>query len=188
MENSHKEKMEEILHFWFEEVTDEQKYVRDDSFDELIRRKYKDIYFDIVKSRAKDWVKTPEGSLAAIIVLDQFSRNMFRESKQSFAEDVLALKIAEDMVNSGYDKKIALKRRGAIYMPYMHSESREVHGRALQIFENYSKETGNTSSLEYEIKHKEIIDRFGRYPHRNNILGRRFASGEEEFNKKHGGF
>ena len=181
-------KVNEILTFWFEETTSKQKYMKDDAFDVLIKTSYEDVYWDIVKSKGVEWRKTPVGSLAAIVVLDQFSRNMFRGDAQSFAADDLALEIAEEMVATGADKKIAADRRGAIYMPYMHSESKEVHERALSIFEEHAKETGETSGLKYEKKHKKIIDRFERYPHRNKILGRESIPEEEEFNTEHGGF
>ena len=122
----------EIIKFWFEEVSTKQKYQKDAKFDALIKGKYEEVYWDIVKGEAKRWMDSLEGSLAAIVVLDQFSRNMFRDDKQSFEADSLALLIAQSVVASGNDKKIDIKRRGAIYMPYMHSESKEVHKEALK--------------------------------------------------------
>ena len=182
------DKIHDILHFWFEETSSKQKYMKDEAFDARIKDEYEDTYWELVRSRGTEWRKTPKGSLAAIVVLDQFSRNMFRGDPQSFAADDLALEIAGEMGASGTDKEITAERRGAIYMPYMHSESKEVHARALSIFERHAQETGEMSGLEYEKKHKAIIDRFGRYPHRNKVLGRTSTLEEEEFNKEHRGF
>ena len=134
-----KEKISEILEFWFVETTDEQKYVKNEAFDELIREKYLNAYNDIVTSGRSEWVKSSDGALAAIIVLDQFSRNMFRDDAKSFKEDELALLIAKDMVKSGMDKEISLERRMAVYMPYMHSESKEVHVESKKLFDKKIK-------------------------------------------------
>jgi uncharacterized protein (DUF924 family) len=180
--------IEEILEFWFEKTSTKQKFTKDEKFDSLIREKYLDLYWRVVNRETTDWEAVPEGILAEIVVLDQFSRNMFRGDKQSFAEDALALELAEKMVEKGLDKKISLEKRSAIYMPYMHSESREVHEKALEIFKKFAKESSDNTTLEYELKHKSIIDKFGRYPHRNEVLGRESTPEEITFNNEHGGF
>ena len=184
MKNADKGKIEEILKFWFEETSPKQKFKKDPDFDALITSRFKTVYEDIMNRKTEAWREMPEGRLAEIVVLDQFSRNMFRDDPQSFAAVVLALELAQEAVATGDDKKLPKEWRGAIYMPYMHSESRDVHEEALKLFTEY----GNKENLKYEIKHKEIIDHFGRYPHRNKILGRESSSEEIEFLKKHSGF
>ena len=120
------------------------------------------------------WRKTAEGRLAEIIVLDQFSRNIFRGTARAFAQDSLALALAQEAISLDLDKQLSPEQRAFLYMPFMHSESRLIHEYAFKLFQRL----GNPSNLEYEIKHKIIIERFGRYPHRNQILGR--ESTEEE--------
>lgn len=178
------EKISEILNFWFEEATFKQKFSKDPEFDATIVLKFEETYWDIMNRKTEGWRKTPEGRLAEIIVLDQFARNMFRDSAQQFAGDERAIKLAQEAVALGADKKIDKDRRLFFYMPYMHSESKAIHKKAFWIFLRY----GKWINFKYERKHKKIIDRFGRYPHRNEILGRESTPEEIEFNKKHGGF
>jgi uncharacterized protein (DUF924 family) len=178
------EVIQSILKFWFEETTPEQKFKKDKDFDKLIKQKFLDTYWDIINGKTESWRSSPKGRLAEIIVLDQFARNMFRNDPQSFAGDNLALKLAQETIKSGDDMKLPIEQRTFIYMPYMHSESKEIHEKALEIF----KKHGQPKNLEYEIKHKEIIDKFGRYPHRNEILGRESTPEEKEFLKTHNGF
>lgn len=175
---------QDVLRFWFEETKPEQRFKKDETFDALIKERFEDTYFAIVNGETTSWRETPEGRLAEIIILDQFARNMFRGSPQSFEGDELALKLAREAVASGDDMKVPYEQRGFVYMPYMHSESKDVHEEAVKIFEAY----GNEEMLEYEKKHKEIIDRFGRYPHRNEVLGRESTEEEKEFLKEHTGF
>ncbi len=178
------QKIQEVLSFWFEEVTPKQKFAKDSEFDALVSEKFKDSYWEIVRGETKDWREIPEGRLAEIIVLDQFARNMFRDEAQCFSADVLALKLAQEALKVGDDKKVSKEQRVFFYMPYMHSESKEVHKEALKIF----TEHGNENNLKYEIQHKEIIEQFGRYPHRNELLGRESTPEELEFLKERSGF
>ena len=177
---------QDVLRFWFEECTPQQWFSKDDAFDAKMRERFLDTYWKVVEGKTKDWHMTPEGRLAGIIVLDQFSRNMFRNSPQAFANDPLALSLAEEAVKSGDDMKMDPQHRYFIYMPYMHSESRDVHRKALRLF--FSLPFSLWGGLLYEWKHKRIIDRFGRYPHRNEILGRISTPEEIEFLKTHKGF
>jgi len=184
MDTSDTKEIQTILDFWFKEVTPKQKFTKDAEFDALVREKFEATYWNIMKRGTSSWRETPEGRLAEIIVLDQFARNMFRDQAQSFAEDELALSLARDARVAGADKEVPLEWRTFFYMPYMHSESKEVHEEALRIF----TEHGVKENLEYEIKHKAIIDRFGRYPHRNAILGRESTPEELVFLETEGGF
>jgi uncharacterized protein (DUF924 family) len=172
-----------ILNYWFEETTGKQKFTKDPEFDAKVKQRFEETYWDIINGKTNSWRTTPEGRLAEIIVLDQFARNMFRNDKQAFAGDALALTLARDARNVGADKEVEENRRTFFYMPYMHSESKEAHIEALAIF----KEVGG-KNLKYEIKHKAIIDRFGRYPHRNKLLGRNSTQEEISFLKDNPGF
>jgi uncharacterized protein (DUF924 family) len=120
--------------------------------------------------------------LAEIIVLDQFSRNMYRDTPQSFAYDVIALVLAQEAVAQGAHRELALPKRSFVLMPYMHSESLLVHEQAMQLFD----QPGLEDDLDFERRHKSIIERFGRYPHRNAILGRTSTAEELEFLKQPG--
>ena len=172
----------DVITFWFETSTPKQWYSKDDAYDEQIKRDFLDTYWQVVRGECSSWRDNPEGRLAEIIVLDQFSRNMFRGEAQSFMYDPLALALAQGMVRDGDDKKLAATHRSFAYMPYMHSESKVVHEEALLLFQSLD---GNA---EYEVKHKKIIDTFGRYPHRNEILGRSSTPQELEFLKSNSGF
>jgi len=168
---------QDILHFWFEEIEPKQIWIKDPDFDQLIINRFSEVYAKATRCELYEWRKHPEGRLAEIIVLDQFSRNMFRDSAQAFAFDSLALCLAQQAIAVEDDQKIETSRRGFMYLPFMHSESREIHQQALKIYQEF----GEQGSLEFEIKHKVIIDKFGRYPHRNKALGRESTQDEIQF-------
>ena len=163
-----------ILHFWFEELTPKQHFVKDAALDETIRTRFGDTLEAAAQCELFAWRATAAGRLAEIIVLDQFSRNVYRDTPRAFAQDALALVLAQELVASGLDSSLPEAQRVFAYMPYMHSESALVHTQAVALF----TQLGNQDNLNYELRHKAIIDRFGRYPHRNAILGR--ASSAEE--------
>jgi uncharacterized protein (DUF924 family) len=173
--------MEDILEFWFRTLQPSDWYKKSDELDEQIKERFEPVYRQVVAGETSDWRGTPEGRLAEIIVLDQFSRNMFRGSPESFVADPLALALAQEAVRNGDDQKLEMRQRVFVYMPYMHSESARVHEQAMDLF-------ADTPNLEYEIKHKAIIDRFGRYPHRNDVLGRESTAEELEWMKTNSGF
>jgi uncharacterized protein (DUF924 family) len=173
--------VEEVLEFWFRTLKPADWYKKSDELDNKISDRFEALYHRIVAGETADWRETPAGRLAEIIVLDQFSRNMFRGSAQSFAADPLALALAQEAVRSGADRELDDKQRAFLYMPYMHSESRQVHEDAMVLFEDLP-------NLSFEIKHKAIIDRFGRYPHRNEILGRKSTAEELEWMETNSGF
>lgn len=165
---------ESILRFWFKEITPAQWWKVDAEFDRIVLNRFSALYGQAIQSELFLWRRSPTGRLAEIIILDQFSRNMFRGTKLAFAADPLALALAQEAIATGDDLKLSVEERVFVYMPYMHSESRLIHGVAERLF----KENGPESNYEFELRHKAIIDRFGRYPHRNEILGR--ESTEEE--------
>jgi Uncharacterized protein conserved in bacteria len=163
-----------VLHFWFHEIDSKLWFSKDAEFDELVRTRFLEIHGQAMRGETYIWRRTPEGRLAEIILLDQFSRNMFRNRPESFATDTLALVLAQEAISVGADLKISNEKKAFMYMPFMHSESLVIHEEAVKLF----SQPGLEFNLDYEMKHKVIIERFGRYPHRNAVLGR--ASSEEE--------
>ena len=168
-----------ILKFWFEEIEQSQWWLKDDAFDRMIIGRFSAIHAKAVRCELFEWRTTSEGRLAEVIILDQFSRNMFRDSAESFKYDALALMLSQEAVLTGADKTLNSTQRGVLYLPFMHSESAKIHSVALSLYQ----ENGIQSNLDFEIKHKNIIDQFGRYPHRNKILGRTSTEQEIEFLK-----
>jgi uncharacterized protein (DUF924 family) len=176
----------DILKFWFEESSPRQWFARSDAFDAEIRARFFDTYERAARGETESWRQTPEGRLAEIIVLDQFSRNLFREDPRAFAQDERALSLAQEAIAAGADKKLSAAQRQFLYMPFMHSESKQAHARAVRLFR--SLPFWRWAVLYFELRHKRIIDRFGRYPHRNKALGRASTPEEETFLKTHKGF
>jgi uncharacterized protein (DUF924 family) len=175
---------QDVIRFWFEECKPAQWFTKDEAFDQTLRDRFASVHAAAVKGETASWRSEPRGKLAEIIVLDQFPRNMFRGTREAFASDEHALRLAEEAVAAGDDQKLSAQERHFLYMPYMHSESPEIHEKALQLF----TALGKAEALDYEIAHKKIIDRFGRYPHRNAILGRASTPEEIEFMETHKGF
>lgn len=171
-------KPETVLVFWFKELEQKQWFVKDISLDNHITERFSDFHAAAHAGELYHWRKTAHGRLAEIIVLDQFSRNMFRDDPRAFASDPVALILAQEAVAIGADKKLINPfERAFLYMPYMHSESEKIHELALDLFD----QPGLENNYDFEIKHKKIIDRFGRYPHRNEILGRTSTPDELAF-------
>ena len=167
----------DILRFWFEELTEKQHFTKDTALDALIRTRFGDTLEAAAQCELYAWRSTPQGALAEIIVLDQFSRNIFRDTPRAFAQDALALALAQTLVASKQDQQLDLAQRRFAYMPYMHSESPLIHAQAATLFAL----PGLEDNLAFELQHSAIIDRFGRYPHRNQILGRRSSAEELVF-------
>ncbi len=171
--------MEQVLSFWFERHGPDQWWAKDPAFDEAIRTEFGALHASAALGELHDWREAPEGRLAEIIVLDQFSRNLYREDPRAFACDGMALALAQEAVRIGADKALPLERRHFFYLPYEHSESPRIHEIAVTLFESL----GDPESLKYELQHKVIIDRFGRYPHRNKALSRPSTAEEIAFLK-----
>lgn len=163
-----------IIDFWFVEIDPSQWWRKDEDFDRQILERFGAVHARASKCELYAWRTTPLGRLAEIIVLDQFARNIFRDTAQAFATDSLALALAQEAISAQASVALEPKKRAFLYLPFMHSESREIHEIAVKLF----GEDGLESNLDFEYRHKAIIDRFGRYPHRNALLGR--ASSEEE--------
>jgi len=165
---SYRMQPQSILHFWFTELTPKQHYAKDAALDEAIRSRFGATLEAAARCELFAWRATPEGRLAEVLVLDQFSRNVYRDTPRAFAQDALALALAQELVASGQDRSLPMMQRSFAYMPYMHSESALIHAQAVALF----AQPGMEDSLRFEQRHQEIIDRFGRYPHRNALLGR----------------
>lgn len=159
---------ERVIDFWFTEIDEQSWWKKDEKFDAQIRARFGTLHQQAIACELADWRNSPQGSLAEVVVLDQFSRNMFRDTPQAFAWDPQALVLAQVAIAKGYDRSLTQIQRAFLYLPFMHSESAHIHDQALQLYEVLGLE----KQLEFELKHKVIIDKFGRYPHRNAILGR----------------
>lgn len=171
---------QQILTFWFEELTPQQWWQADEEFDNTIKQRFSSILQQAAAGELAHWRQNAHGRLAEIIVLDQFSRNIHRNTPQAFSQDAMALALAQEAVAAGALQHLNADERNFLLMPYMHSESRVVHNQAELLFKQYAPD----NNYQFELKHKVIIDRFGRYPHRNNILGRQSTAEEKAFLKQ----
>lgn len=166
-----------VIDFWFKEIKPAQWWQKDAAFDQLITERFLALHQQAVRGELFPWRKEPLGRLAEIIILDQFSRNMFRDTPESFAYDAMAVVLTQEAIAVNAHESLSAIERSFLYMPFMHSESLIIHDLAVELF----KENGIEANYEFELKHREIIERFGRYPHRNAILGRESTAEEEAF-------
>lgn len=173
---------EAVLAFWFRELEPKQWWLADPALDAQIRERFGDTLARAARGELSTWRETAEGRLAEIIVLDQFSRNIHRGSPVAFAQDPAALVLAQEAIRTGTPAVLSPIQRNFLYMPFMHSESRVIHAWAARLF----RDNGLQANYRVEMRHKEIIDRFGRYPHRNAILGRESTPEELAFLKQPG--
>lgn len=168
---------EAVLDFWFRELRSEQWWAADPALDVLIRTRFGASHAAAAAGELQAWRATARGRLAEVIVLDQFSRNIQRGTPGAFARDGMALVLAQEAVAAGVAAALPPAERAFLYMPWMHSESAAIHEEAVRLFSDPEL----AFNLDFELKHKAIIDRFGRYPHRNAILGRTSTPKELEF-------
>lgn len=166
-----------ILEFWFETIDPKKHFAKDPAFDAIIRTRFSAAHRAAARGELFEWRDGAAGRLAEIVILDQFSRNLFRDRAEAFACDAMALALAQEAVRAGADHELPAARRAFVYMPYMHSESARIHEVAIRLFD----QPGLEKTLEFERSHKAIIDRFGRYPHRNAALGRPSTEEEQAF-------
>jgi uncharacterized protein (DUF924 family) len=167
--------MDEVLAFWFAHSS--RWFAKDEAFDAEIRQRFLALHDEVERGEHEDWRSTPRGALAYVIVLDQFSRNMFRGTPRSFASDARALAAAHDALSRGFDQALSPEERSFLYMPLMHSEDLADQERCVDLF----RALGDAYSLGFAVQHRDIIARFGRFPHRNAILGRTSSPEELEF-------
>ncbi|NWF58787.1 MAG: DUF924 domain-containing protein [Fischerella sp.] len=184
---------QEILDFWFgkPDQADYGKprdfwFTKKPEFDEQVRTRFLKDYQKAAEGYLEDWIEFPDTCLALILLLDQFPRNMFRGTPEAFATDWEALSTAHHAIAKGYDRKLLAVQRWFIYLPFEHSENLEDQRRAVKLFQQLSDDPDSASCIDYAIRHMEVIERFGRFPHRNAILGRTSTSEEKEFLKQSG--
>jgi uncharacterized protein (DUF924 family) len=162
--------------FWFNKTPD---------IDQEIRIKFFEDYQQAAGGYLNDWINSPQTCLALILLLDQFPRNMFRDTPQAFATDWDALTTAQHAVAHGYDRQLLPVQRWFIYLPFEHSENLEDQRQGIKLFQQLSDDPHSAGAIEHALRHKQIIEKFGRFPHRNQILGRKSTASEEEFLQQH---
>ena len=191
-----------VLDLWFgtldelgraDEAHRDSWWAKDNAFDDTIRQRFQPLHDAIVARQCEAWLSDLHGCLAYVIVLDQFSRNMFRGTDRMFAADAQAREASELAVNRGDDLKLKFDERGFLYMPFMHSERLEDQERCIQLFQGLLDEQKDEKlraaakySLEFAISHRDIVQKFGRFPHRNAVLERTSTAYELEFLLKPG--
>ncbi|MBN6065579.1 DUF924 domain-containing protein [Aggregatibacter actinomycetemcomitans] len=168
---------QDILSFWFEECEPAQWFGKSDEFDAMLRERFGNVAEAAALGELAHWRNSIDGRLAEIIVLDQFSRNLWRNTPRAFAQDPMALALAQEAVKLPEYQNLPQVWRKFMIMPYMHSESPLIHAQALPLFAALN----DAYTFDYELRHKDIVDRFGRYPHRNQILDRVSTPEEREF-------
>jgi len=176
-ENSDDQWVEDILGFWFAELNAKDWFVKSEAVDTLISERFADLYERLSRSLPAQCERSGRAALAAIITLDQLPRNMFRNSPKMFATDEMALGLAQATITLKLDKGLSLDERQFVYMPFQHSEDRVLQARSIELYEKL----GDEKVLKFAIAHKNIIDRFGRFPHRNAVIGRDSSKEERDF-------
>ena len=178
---------EEVLAFWFgregEEGYGEFReawFTQDPNFDREVRDRFEDAYEEAVAGELEAWKEEARSCLALILTLDQFPRNMFRGDARMYVADGLALAAAVHAIEQAYDRELPPLQRAFVYMPFMHSEDLEDQRRSVELFRGLGG-MGETDPAEYAVRHLRIVERFGRFPHRNEILGRRTTPEEAAF-------
>ncbi|HUZ67889.1 MAG TPA: DUF924 family protein [Beijerinckiaceae bacterium] len=167
---------DDVLTFWRDAGPD-RWFSKDETFDATIRARFLPYYEAAARGGLDRWTSQPDGALALLILLDQFPRNIFRGQKRAFAADSLARAVAATALASGYDRRCETVLRQFFYLPFMHSERLDDQDRCLRLYENM----GDEALLKYAREHRSIIARFGRFPHRNALLGRQSSAEEQAF-------
>jgi uncharacterized protein (DUF924 family) len=184
----HQADPDDVLDFWFGPPQDgvplpvrDAWFRKDDAFDATIRTRFRDVVAEALAGGFGHWCATPRGALARVIVLDQFTRNAFRGMPEAFAGDERALATARDAIARGFEASLQPVERWFLYMPFEHSEALADQERSVALFEALARETGLDAPLDWAVRHADVVRRFGRFPHRNAILGRASTPEEEAF-------
>lgn len=198
MMGNDREKIKKILHFWFGDLKkdevpgdDKQKswWMKDAEFDERIKNNFVNDLKMAIRGELDHWKTGPDSMLALIILLDQFSRNIYRDKSKAFSQDDQAIQICLEGIEKGFDKTLHPVERIFFYIPFMHSEDIDMQEKSLKYFSGLLEEYKEpesvadvvSNSYKFAVKHYDIIKRFGRYPHRNEILGRESTPEEKKF-------
>jgi len=181
----------EVLHFWFGEGDDYGKahkrwFEKDPAFDALVTQRYQSLHHQMMEGQHCDWLDAPRDCLARIVVLDQFPRHSYRGAARAFSSDALALEAARHLVDKGWDPGMLPVERMFAYLPFQHSESLADQERACELYAPLQAFPETADTGRYAIAHRDIIRRFGRFPHRNAALGRASTPEEVEFLKQPG--
>ena len=167
--------VDEVLRFWFEQLSEAQWWEQDDAVDAQIHDRFLALH-ERLTPQVDYSLNTPRSLLAAVIVLDQFSRNLFRRTPRAYAADPIARRLARSAIERGFDSSLTVLERQFLYLPFEHSEDGADQQLSVELF----TALGNDEWTRYAIEHNEVIDRFGRFPHRNAVLGRRSTPDETE--------
>jgi uncharacterized protein (DUF924 family) len=168
---------QEILEFWFTELLPTQWFRPDPAVDTAIKLRFGPVCSDLARGVPDNWTSTAHGALASVLVLDQFPRNIHRGTPQAFATDTMALAIAGKAIQKGFDLELAKSERQFLYMPYQHAEDQVAQDKSITLY----TALGDPDVLAFALRHADIIRRFGRFPHRNAILGRISSEAERLF-------
>lgn len=174
-----KDIQEDIIRFWFEETQPSQWFQVNPDFDALIKERFEEAYNNAVAGQFDDWQTSADGALALCILLDQMPRNMFRGTPNAFATDKKALIIAKFAISKGLDQVLPVLKRRFLYLPFEHSEVLSDQVRSVELFETIKDE--DKLGHEYALRHLAVVEKYGRFPHRNKILGRENTPEEEEY-------
>ncbi len=175
---------QQVLGYWFDALTPEQHFAKDESVDRTIAERFGALRDDVLAADALGWRSEPDHLLAAILLLDQFSRNIHRDDPQAYAADPLALSLAQEGIERGWHEALAPEHAQFLLMPLMHAESRDMAGESVARFEAL----GRAENVTFAHDHADVIARFGRYPSRNAALGRESTPEEVEYLAAGGGW
>ncbi len=164
----------DVIKFWFSEKIKPRWFDSTPAFDQLLRDRYLETYNAAVNGELNEWFATPEGSLALVIIFDQFPLNMFRSKAQGFMTEADARRVANDAIEKQFDEMLSDEQKAFLYMPFMHSETLADQDKSIALYEK----AGLNDNLKFSRHHRDIVIRFGRFPHRNEILGRSSTTAE----------
>ncbi len=172
-----------VLNFWFGQTEQRRRewFIKDTDFDQLVEATLGELYPLARDGQLTDWQTTAQGCLALVILLDQYPRNVFRDQPAAFATDALALAIAQAAITQNFDQQLTPWQRLFLYLPFEHSEELAMQEQCLRLFASFPEIPDKAELVDYAQRHHRIIQRFGRFPHRNPILGRPSTPAETEF-------
>jgi uncharacterized protein (DUF924 family) len=187
-ENFYMKAVQAVLEFWFGKELKPRKawFAKDLQFDQEIRSRFLSLHIQATAGELADWKNSAESCLALVIVLDQFSRNMFRGQPEAFTSDSAALEAAQHGIAHQFDQQLPPVQRQFFYLPLEHTEDLEFQHQSVKLFEQFKDDPALSDSYQSALRHRETIERFGRFPHRNMILGRQSTVEELEFLKQPG--
>lgn len=174
----------EMLQFWFLDLLPEHWFGSSPDIDAVIKERFGATWSQAAAGELDHWAQTPRSLLALVIVLDQFSRNLHRESAQAYSQDERAQALVRDAIENGWDEKLGMDERQFLYMPLMHAEDLALQKMGVERFEALAQTA--SSVIEYAERHREIIERFGRFPYRNLVMDRETTKLEADWIKEHG--